>query len=83
MVLILGAASLPLAAQTYSLQAFTVPYAPNYQTIARGINNRGAVVGHLFRPHSGGLTRGFKRDANGVFEPPINDPDPMKCCDFW
>lgn len=81
-ILILGVACLPLAAQTYSLQGFSVPYAPNYETRAWGINNRGAVVGHIFKPHSGGLVRGFKRDANGVFEPPIDDPDPLTSANF-
>ena len=43
--LILAAGCLPLAAQTYTLQALSVPYAPNHPTHALGINNRGAVVG--------------------------------------
>lgn len=47
--------------------------APNFQTYALGINNRGAIVGYFEKPR-GGPFRGFKRDANGVFERPIDNP---------
>lgn len=66
--LLLAATSISLTAQTYTLQAFHIPYAPNASTYAQGINNRGAIVGHF-------AYRGFKRDANGVFELPIDDPN--------
>ncbi len=74
--LILAAACLPLAAQTYSLQAFSLPYAPQSDIYATGINNRGAVVGYFRSPKQ--LFRGFKRNADGVFEPPIDDPNSVR-----
>jgi len=77
--LILAAACLPLAAQTYTFQAFSYPYFSNVYTRPMGINNRGAVVGviiHVSRPPcaSGFIFSGFKRHADGVFEKPIADP---------
>jgi hypothetical protein len=71
--LILAAACLPLAAQTYTLQAFFLPYAPQSRTFATGINNRGAVIGYFLSPKQ--RIRGFKRNADGVFEPPLDDPN--------
>jgi len=71
--LIFAAACLPLAAQTYTFQAFYLPYAPQSNTYATGINNRGAVVGYFLSPKQ--HYRGFKRNADGVFEPPIDDPN--------
>jgi hypothetical protein len=76
--LFLATACLPLAAQTYSFQAFSYPYFNSPDTYALGINNRGAVVGYMFYHgpcFTGQLTRGFKRDANGVFGKPIDDPN--------
>lgn len=75
LVLMLAAACLPLAAQTYSLQAFSYPHVPNTDTRAMGINDRGAVVGYFsYVTHNGSAAlRGFKRDANGIFERPIDD----------
>src|SRR5664279_923518 len=66
--LIVAAGCMSLAAQTYTLQAFHIPYAPNASTYAQGINDRGAVVGRF-------AYRGFKRNADGVFELPIDDPN--------
>jgi hypothetical protein len=83
--LILVAGYLPLTAQTYTLQAISVPYAPNYPAHALGINNRGSVVGYFSSDINGDTPiRGFKRDANGVFESPINDPNSTSClyCPF-
>ena len=74
LALVLGAACTPLAAQTYTLQAFSVPYAPKHNVSAYGINNRGAVVGVFYIPGNHPVS-GFKRNANGVFEPPIQDPN--------
>lgn len=65
--LMLAIVCLPLAAQTYTLQRFQA-YGPKVNTYASGINNRGAIVGNCD-------FGGFKRDANGVFEPPIADPN--------
>ena len=77
--LILAAACLPLAAQTYTFQAFSYPYFTNVGTFAMGINNSGAVVGfieYLGPPcGTGYVLRGFKRHADGVFEKPIDDPN--------
>src|SRR5271169_769367 len=73
LALALMAGCLPVAAQTYTLQAFSLPYAPQSRTFATGINNRGAVVGYFYSPRS--ETRGFKRNADGVFEPPFDDPN--------
>ena len=74
--LILAAACLPLAAQTYNLQAFSVPFVPISDTSANGINNRGAIVGSIFFVRQQRyVQKGFKRDANGVFERPITDPN--------
>ena len=65
----------PLAAQTYTLQALHIPYAPNADTYALGINNRGAVVGYFV---VGSInTRGFKRNADAVYEHPIDDPSTL------
>lgn len=69
-----------LAAQTYNLSAFSVPFVQKSQTGAWGINGRGAIVGSFtFVKQNPGdyVTRGFKRDANGVFEPPITDPNDL------
>jgi len=74
-VLILMGGRLPLAAQTYTLTPFSVPYAPKHGTYALGINNRGAVVGYFSDINGPHPTRGFRRNADGIFEPPINDPD--------
>jgi probable HAF family extracellular repeat protein len=71
--LILAFACLPLAAQTYTFQALSLPYAPQSDTFASGINNRGAVVGYFYSPN--GKTQGFKRNADGVFELPFDDPN--------
>jgi hypothetical protein len=71
---IMVAGCLPLAAQTYTLQTFSIPYAPGFSTYALGINNRGAIAGY-FEHWLGGPFRGFKRDANGVVEGPIDDPN--------
>jgi len=60
------------------LTAFDVHCASNADTFALGINNRGAVVGYIgyTDPMSEAhAARGFKRDANGVFECPIDDPN--------
>lgn len=46
--LIVAASCLSLSAQTYTLQAIPVPYAPNSNSRALGINNRGAVVGYFY-----------------------------------
>lgn len=77
--LVLVAVGLPLAAQTYTFQAFSYPYFPNVNTMPMGINNRGAVVGLInytgAPPCSSGNNRGFKRRADGVFEKPIDDPN--------
>ncbi len=70
--LILVVTWLPLVGQTYTLQAFHIPYAPNGQTQAQGINNRGAITGRFSGPF---LSRGFKRNVNGVFDRPIDDPN--------
>lgn len=75
--LIFAACWVPLAAQTYTLQAFSVPYIQNGDTVPLAINNRGAVVGYVHYLNSQTrepFTRGFKRDANGVFERPIDYP---------
>lgn len=72
---ILASACLPLAAQTYTFQALSLPYAPQSNTYAMGINNRGAVVGYFYGPRF--KFRGFKRNADGVFEPPIDDPNAL------
>lgn len=74
LTLILVSCCLPLAAQTYTLQTFSIPYAPGFSTYALGINNRGAIAGY-FEHWLGGPFRGFKRDANGVVERPIDDPN--------
>lgn len=66
--LILVVGCLPLTAQTYTLQALSVPWAPNADTFVQGINNRGAIVGNC-------TFVAFKRNANGTFEPPIFDPN--------
>ena len=85
MLLVLVASCLPLAAQTYTLQAFNVPYAPKASTFALGINNRGAVVGYIYYKDpqivSGWAVRGFKRSADGVFERPIDDPNDQPLLD--
>ena len=54
---------LPLSAQQYSFQPFSIHGRPTY---AQSINNRGAIVGYYSPPNSG--DRAFKRHANGVFE---------------
>jgi len=68
-----------LAAQTYNLNAFSVPFVQNSDTYALGINNRGAIVGDIFfvrqHPQLIYVQKGFKRDADGVFERPITDPN--------
>jgi len=69
-----------LAAQTYNLSSFSVPFVPISNTLAHGINNRGAIVGDIFFVKQNPLhyvTKGFKRDANGVFERPITDPNDL------
>ena len=74
--LILAAGCLPLAAQTYTLQAFTFPHEPHADTVAMGINNRGAVVGYTNVRDTRFINYGvkaFKRDANGVFERPVDN----------
>src|SRR5262249_1774444 len=73
--LLLLAGCLPLAAQTYTFQQLTIPYAPNADVWANGINNRGAIVGTFLNNRRAHKYRGFKRDANGVFEPPIDRPN--------
>lgn len=80
LALILTAAGLPLAAQTYIFQTFSYPYVSNVDTYPMGINNRGAVVGTITyigrRPCVYGyITRGFERHADGVFTKPIDDPN--------
>jgi hypothetical protein len=54
---------LPLAAQQYRFQPFSVRGRPTY---AQSINNRGAIVGYYTAAN--GSAAAFKRHANGVFE---------------
>lgn len=60
---------LSAAAQQYTFETFDVPF-QNRGTIAKDINNRGAIVGFFLSPDS--RQRGFKRHANGAFEPIIH-----------
>ncbi len=67
------------AAQSYTFQTFHVPYPPHNNTHGLAINNRGAIVGsmdfrHRINGYPGSATRGFKRDADGVYEYPIIAP---------
>lgn len=77
---LLAACSLSLFAQTYNFQAFSVPHPANNATSAWGIDNRGAIAGFfsfaVLDSHGNVVpaNRGFKRDANGVFEYPIIAP---------
>ncbi len=73
--LMLVAGCLPLTAQTYTFQQLTIPYAPNADVWANGINNRGAIVGTFLNNRHAHKYRGFKRDANGVLESPIDKPN--------
>ena len=72
--LILAAACLPLAAQTYTFQAFSLPN-QNLNPDNLSINNRGAVVGVYYNP-TDSKDYGFKRHADGVIERRIDDPNP-------
>jgi hypothetical protein len=74
LALILVAACLPLAAQTYTFQTFSIPN-QNANPDNLSINNRGAVVGVYYSP-TDDTYYGFKRDANGVFELGIDYPSP-------
>ena len=65
----IAAAALPLAAQSYTFESFQVSGMP---TFARGMNNRGEVVGS-WSPERG--VRGFRRYSDGRFEAPIIDPE--------
>ncbi len=67
-------------AQTYSYQSFNVPHPTKSNTYALSINNRGAVIGSMdFDRYEHGrvgqAVRGFKLDADGVFQYPIIDPN--------
>ncbi len=73
-----------LRGQSYTFQMFTVPVPSNPDrryTSPGGINNRGATVGfyqYATKFATGFETtrrRGFKRDADGVIEFPIIEPD--------
>ena len=75
---------LPVAAQNYQFEMFTIPYPPNSpaelnKTGAMGINNRGAIVGYYEfgqrAPYSAPGHYAFKRHANGTLEYPIRHPD--------
>ena len=67
-------------AQSYTFQTFHVPYPPRNNTYVQAMNNRGAIVGYMDFSHRihgylGVADRGFKLDADGVFEYPIIDPN--------
>jgi hypothetical protein len=63
----------PLSAQQYKLEPIAVPGWD--LAIVSSINNRGAMVGLYLPTLPSGPLLGFKRDANGVFEFPIQHPD--------
>jgi uncharacterized membrane protein len=63
------------AVRNYTFESFSVPLPLTVVTGATGINNRGAVVGSYTVPDK---TVGFKRDANGVFEFPMQGATNMR-----
>jgi hypothetical protein len=72
--LIVAACCVPLAAQTYTFQTFSIPN-QSLDPDDLSINNRGAVVGSYYNP-TDGKGYGFKRHANGVIELGIDDTTP-------
>lgn len=63
-------------ATNYTFTAFDVPFAGGSNTKAFDITPGGVIVGRFFDANFGGNPRGFLRNADGSFAPPIDVPVP-------